>query len=554
MSSVRVVYHLARADFLERVRQYGFLLVLAGTLYIGYAINRGDLYVALGGYSGVLNSAWVGGMVTASAVLLISLFGFYFVKNVIERDNQTGVGQIIATLPISRIVYCLGKWLSNWAVLSAFVGILAGAAVVMQAIGDDTSPVDFIALLLPFVLLAIPAMAFIAAVALFFETVCWLRGGFGNVLYFFFWTFALAGPFITMSTWMDWSGIVIVHQSMGGALQGVDPGYTGGFVLTWKEIPPGGLRTFLWTGIDWTADVVLSRLLWLGWSAGLVSLGSIFFHRFDPSLERKATKGRKQKGRNLEQASDHQSFWNHLLLRLQRVVPGGRIVREASLDTQNQRGKGLFGRIALPGFGHSAFFRVVRAEVRLMIKGQRWWWYAGAAVMIIGGLVSPTEEARQFWLPAAWLWPILLWSVLGTRAERFGMYQLVYSSPRMFVRQLPAAWLGGLFVTMLCGSGVGLNLLFSAKWSALGAWCAGAAFVPALALALGTWSQTNRLFEIVYVLIWYLGPGHPLDMPLLDFMGAADVSIAAGVPLVVGCAGGLLFMSAVAGHWVRLRL
>jgi hypothetical protein len=33
--------------------------------------------------------------------------------NLVERDRQTGMGEIIATTPTSKPVYVLGKWLSN---------------------------------------------------------------------------------------------------------------------------------------------------------------------------------------------------------------------------------------------------------------------------------------------------------------------------------------------------------------------------------------------------------------------------------------------------------
>ncbi|HSQ76251.1 MAG TPA: hypothetical protein VLT13_11875, partial [Bacteroidota bacterium] len=197
--------------------------------------------------------------------------------------------------------------------------------------------------------------------------------------------------------------------------------------------------------------------------------------------------------------------------------------------------------------------RLIAAEVRCIFKGQRWWWYVVTLGLVIGGLVSSPETARRYLLPAAWLWPVLVLSALGTREERCGTRQMVFSSPHPVTRQLPAAWIGGVIAMLLCGSGVGLNLLVSAEWPAFGAWCAGALFVPSLALALGVWSQTNRLFEIVYVLIWYLGPVHPLEMPGLDFMGAADASIAAGVPALVAVAGVLFVLLAMAGRWVRMR-
>jgi hypothetical protein len=46
----------------------------------------------------------------------------------------------------------------------------------------------------------------------------------------------------------------------------------------------------------------------------------------------------------------------------------------------------------------------------------------------------------------------------------------------------------------------------------------GAIFIPSLALAAGVWSGTRKLFEILYMVIWYLGPLS--NVPGLDYIGA----------------------------------
>jgi len=40
MNRARILLYLARADFLERIRQYSFLFVLAATTYLGYSFYR----------------------------------------------------------------------------------------------------------------------------------------------------------------------------------------------------------------------------------------------------------------------------------------------------------------------------------------------------------------------------------------------------------------------------------------------------------------------------------------------------------------------------------
>jgi hypothetical protein len=48
-------------------------------------------------------------------------------------------------------------------------------------------------------------------------------------------------------------------------------------------------------------------------------------------------------------------------------------------------------------------------------------------------------------------------------------------------------------------------------------WVLAALFIPSLALALGTWSGSAKLFQITYLSLWYAGPIQGVRR--LDFMG-----------------------------------
>ena len=92
MNHARVLYHMARADFLERVRRYSFLLTLAGALYLAYAVATEKMWILVGNeYRGVYNSAWIGMLMTICCSTWLSLVGFYIVKNSIRRDSDTRV-------------------------------------------------------------------------------------------------------------------------------------------------------------------------------------------------------------------------------------------------------------------------------------------------------------------------------------------------------------------------------------------------------------------------------------------------------------------------------
>jgi hypothetical protein len=113
---------------------------------------------------------------------------------------------------------------------------------------------------------------------------------------------------------------------------------------------------------------------------------------------------------------------------------------------------------------------------------------------------------------------VLVWSAIGNREIHNNVQQMTFSSASPLWRQLPAQWLAGFIVTLLIGIGALLRFLIDGDTTGLLALLSGAIFIPSLALASGVWSGTSKLFEILYISIWYIGP---LNKVLeLDFIGA----------------------------------
>jgi hypothetical protein len=520
MKALRVLYQMIRADFLERVRRYPFLVTLAAALYLAYAVATEKVWIVVGdGYRGVYNSAWIGMLMTICCSTFLSLVGFYIVKNSVLRDTDTRVGRILAATPMRKDFYALAKTLSNFAVLACMVAVLMLAAVVMQLQLAEARPINLWKLWAPFVLIALPAMLLPAALALLFETLPILRGGVGNVLYFFVWTAQLG--IAAGAGWDDVNGMQLLYRSTRAALQTANQNPDKfQFSLT-----IGGARaahTFLWNGIDWTPHLLWVRVEWVAASLALALLASVFFHRFDPAREWRRAKQQKSAAQAApqEQASV-------------AVLPA-----TAQTETHLTPLARTRARLRFP--------QLVSSELRLMLKGQRWWWYAVAAGLLIAQLASPAQ-ARPGLLLAAWIWPVLVWSQMGCREARYATQSLIFSSERALSRQLPALWTAGVLVAALTGGGVALRLILSADWTSLLPWIAAALFIPSLALALGVWSGTSKSFEALYTVWWYMGPAH--QMPQFDFMGLTPAS---STPLLyLAFAAGLVAVSYV-GRRARL--
>ncbi len=529
--NLRALLAIARADFLERIRRYSFLFILGFALYLGFLAIRGNLSLQVGHQRGISNSAWVGGLLALVVGCFITLIGFYFVKNTLERDRQTGVGQILAASPMSRFTYVLGKTLSNLAVLTAALAVVALSGVAMQIISGEDRHIQLTSLLAPFIFLALPALLVVAAIAVLFETIPFLRGGFGNVVYFFLWISLLSTPVASGKHTLDLVGITIIGDSAKHAAQPLQDNSIG-FSLRFGEFERP-MQTFVWHGVDWTADILLSRLMWIAVALGLISVAALLFDRFDPSRS---------------------AF---LQRRLRSSVAPEQLAADAADGTappQSPTSPSISAATLTPlaGDRHTLrFFAVVSAELRLMLKGQRWWWYAIAVALAVACGAVPSADGRGVTLAFAWIWPVLLWSSMGVREIRDETYQLLFSAPRPVAGQLPALWAAGILVALLTGCGFGLRALLMGNWRACAAWLVGAAFIPACALALGVWSGSSKPFEIIFCLAWYIGPLHAFAP--LDFMGSAPSTALTIYPLMYLAATAVLAVASMLGRQRQLR-
>jgi len=536
MRRLRILTQLVRADLLERTRRYSFLITLGVMVYVGYlavpSIASKALTVDLGNIRGIYNSAWIGSMIALISSMVLSLPGFYLVKNAIERDRKTGAGQIIATTPLSKPLYTLGKAVSNFVFLTLIIAVVALAAGGMQFIRGESTQLDLWALVAPFLFTTLPTLMLVAAVAVLFESISFLRSGFGNIAYFVLWTAVITISMSGVSFGSqgvieepvnDLFGASVVAASMHEAAHTAFPEKNLDLGIGYTRVE-GEIQTFRWEGVTWTGDVLLGRLLWVGVALGIALLSALFFHRFDPARGGRRTSERRG-------------------LIARALAP----VRALSLPSLH-----LWRRVSLPMPPLPPFGRVLVAEIRLMLKGLPWWWYVGAIGLFVAGAAGGADpEARRGLLGAAWIWPVLIWSGLGVRERTHRTGPIVFSAPQPLGRQFVGMWVGGTLVTLLTGSGVGLRLVTSGAWHHLLGWGVAVLFIPTLALTLGVWSGTSKFFEALYVAVWYIGPISGLA--IFDYMGLSQEALDHGLPFIYLGLTAALLLAALIGRWRQVR-
>jgi hypothetical protein len=478
-------------------------------------------------HRGIYNSAWIGTAVAMLSGAFISLIGFFVIKNAVERDRRTGVGQILATTPISKLQYTLGKTFSNFAVLAAMTGVVALACVVMQFVRGEDNAFNAWRMFSPFVILTLPILLVTSAVAVFFETMPILRGGMGNIAFIFVWGGLLGANFGHKQTEMYndplGSGIVMpdIFRACKARFPDFDPTHSAvsmGFNVrsdrTWD------ISTFPWPGMDWTMQHVMWRLEWVAFALVLAGIAAIPFDRFDTAGSLRLPRARKSRKQRSEE-----------------IAPSsGLSVSDARLT---------------PLDGHTRGARLgamTMAEWKQILRGSRWW-YVGPLGLTIAASLAPLSAVRSIVLPLAWFWPVLKWSKLGTREATCNTEPVFFSAPHPLSRQLAATWISGVMLSVMTGAVVLLRLVIAGDGHALLAWCVGALFIPALALALGVWTRSGKFFEGLYTALVYAVVQQAAP---LDFMGAVATA-PRNNPAIFGSLTLLFLLLAVWGRQRRLQ-
>ncbi|MFZ5858486.1 MAG: hypothetical protein ACOYZ6_16795 [Chloroflexota bacterium] len=506
MNTSRALFHILRADFLERVRSYGFLGLLLFSVFITYLFipETSDIQIAglqLGGYRAIYNSAWIGTMTTLLMGEFFLLFSFYLLKGSVERDRRTGVGQIIAATPITKIKYTLGKWLGNVAIASTMTLAIIVASALLQFLRAEDTHINLWQLASPFLIVLFPALTVIAATAVLFDCIPLLRGGIGNVLFFF-----IAYPLLALS--LDLQGNTLLYPSIYQACAAQFDNCNPTRQIDAGLPPPADYPAFTYDGVTWLPSILLSRLAILFVGALIALLAAWFFHRFDP-------------------AKADISF-----MRIPSIKRTPTPQTESSAQTLTLPRQPTHLTPLAPASRPSAFSWLMRlfvAELRLTFKGTRWLWYLFAFGIFIAQAITPLDIAQLYILPLAFILPLTFWSNLGVREVKHRTEQLVLSAPHPLTRQLPITWFTGVIIAFFITSPTVFHLLLDGQWSAFGGLFSGILFVPSLAMALGVWTNGSKLFEGGYLFFWYLASMY--SIPAFDFMGRVPLAYQQGIPL-----------------------
>jgi hypothetical protein len=488
------IYHIARADFLQRIRSNNFLIAIGVCIFLIYSfvpeIGASYSILTLGNYRGFYNSAWIGGMV-ANCIPFFALIGFYVVNYAVQRDYDTGVGQIIATTRITKTQYLFGKLSSNFAVLFFMLLVIALMTVVMFYVRGETTHLELDKLLIPLMVLGIPAMFIVSAIAVVMDSITSLGRGAINVLYFFLFVAFVGGSIV--NPYLDVFSVHTAMADISKSLAVTHPDWNGnsGSGLIIRELP-AQISVFEWEGMHWNLSIICSRLFFMGSSVILVLLAALGFNRFD------TTKIRKQKTKKSKFFGKKDSAIEP------NYIPSGIKLKDVVLP------KSWF-----------SFFPLLKAELKMMLKGNTNLWKLFTVVFFILSAFTPMSFAYIVALPLLWFFQTLLLSKLGSREINNHCDEYIFSFPHPLLRQLPATLTASALYMSILALPVIIRLAILGDYYGVVAVLVGALFIAITAITFGIVTKGSKLFEVLFAMTIYASFNR---IPFLDLIGSIEAS------------------------------
>ncbi|MDQ2768427.1 MAG: hypothetical protein M3Y30_14895 [Gemmatimonadota bacterium] len=489
-TAVRRVLAIAATDVRMRMARMSSVVVLVALCILAYVIvpdlSTGRALMQVNGHRALYNSVTIALATSSLCAVLLGMAGFYLISNTVRRDIETRTGYVIASTPVRNKEYLAGKLLGNMTFLALVVVVYVLNVMAMQLLRGE-APLDPLTYAAMFLAVVGPVVIVVSAIALMFECVRPLSGRFGDVAYFFLWTFLLAIPASTASeTKPGFAGNFDVF-GMAFIINAANNQATSDF-HSHPEVSIGSSRfdpsKTPWTfeGVHWSAPVIASRVTSALLAFPALLIAWLAFGRFDPA---------RLKGSG---PASRTSVRGRLAAPLRRAM---RVLRPASWA-----GPGLL-RIAL---GEIALTIMLRPVV-----------FVAAVAASVAGIFVRAATVRSALIPIIFVALVAMLAELPTRDRVARMDGIRNAVPRLRSSSTLAKLLAALGITLAFLSVPLLRIAAAAPADALSLLVGGWLF-SAAAVGLGTISRTPKLFAGVALLFLYvvMSSAHA---PEFDFAG-----------------------------------
>jgi hypothetical protein len=490
---------IVRADFLIRFRRLSTVIVfllLSGFAYVWVpAPASGRTLMQINGARVLYNSAAIGMGTSMLASVFIGLFGFYVVSNAVRRDVNSRCGYVIASTTMRTGEYIIGKFLGNVVFLTTFIAGYMAASMAMLLVRGE-APLEPLIFMKQYAIVTPSTIVFISVVAIVFESIPWLSGRVGDVLYFFVYAASLG----LVASAMEHGGGGVLRffdfSSFGYLMeQSRETFHTTSMSIGSSSFNPAKAPITI-AGLNLAGDAWATRLVSTITPIPLLLLARLFFHRFDPARIRAAgAKGKRGWMRSFNALA-------RPLARPLAAIP----VRGAAMTD------------AMMTFAITPF----------------------TGIALIGITIAALASAKS--LPITFAIAALFIADIASRDRRAGTISLISASPHL--RENIVLWKfasASIVATILLIVPIVRNPIV----------IIGILFIAAAATALGVISGNPKTFIVLFLTFWYLVVNDGGKTKSLDFAGFYGTPAMGVMAMYAGIAIAFVIAAAVV-HRARL--
>ena len=477
---------IVRVDFLVRFRRVSTVVVfllLSAFAYVWIpSPATGRALIQINGQRAIYNSGAIGMGTASLGMIFVGLFGFYVISSAIGKDVVSRCGLVAASTPMRSGEYLFGKFLGNVLFLTTFLGGFMLSSMAMLLVRGEAR-IEPLVFLQQYLLLTPAAVVFVSAVAVLFESIRFLSGKLGDVIYFFLW---MAGVGLVVSNeaghhginwarYFDFTGFGFMIDQLTRTLH-TDSVAIGASPFDPKKAP------IVFSGLTLTREWLLPRLFSTLAPLLLLPLAALCFHRFDPA-------------RTKQTAEKSQRNW---IGRVQNLFkPASRRI-VAQLLRPARRG---------------SLVAAMWSDAVLTLT-----LYPLVLIAFVVITIAATSAPLAGLMPGVFATLAIVVSDVATRDARANTIAMLRATPRL--RENFVWWKLGstaLLSLFLCAGPLARVATHGAQ--PLGALLVGIAFVAATATSLGVITVNAKTFIVVFLSFWYLVVNDRGANPWLDFAG-----------------------------------
>lgn len=499
MTELNKMYYIAKADFLERSRQFSYIVLIGIAILAAYfAVPNpnamlSSIVINPNDFAQITNGSWIPISAALCSGLFFAFVGVIYVKNAFGIDRKSGVMDLVQCSSINKFTFVAGKFLSNFLLLFIILMVIAGGSVIMIMIKFPGYIMPIKTFLTPF-LSIIPNLIFCSAIAILLELFPAFKSSIGGTLGTVF-LFALVITSLSFA--------VILPQNH--------------FV-----------KLFDFTGYSWIWNSINSVISTLGKTVELLVLvgGSALFNNSNlPDLV-------------LEGVKMQETFiWGKLILFAISLLVV--YLSSFSLFTREKKNKIRNKTKKSRQLENSPIIVRIKPQIfydfKMKTRPLSSLWFLVFVGLWLILMFLPIKISQTTLYPIMCAWCIVLFSDIGYREYESGVENILSVMGEKFIKQLVWEWFLGFICAIIMTIPLLWRLALRGQWNSILVYISFTVFIPALGTLLGEYSKSKRPFEISFIAICYILLNAPSLLVSATFMKAILLVLISILFLYISC-------------------